>query len=77
MTDQHHDRKPQRPRSVSGEPAKPSHRLFDRSKCSTIKEILAIEKSPNKFRLIAHAVDFYPLRLEDCVVLYCAQCKQE
>lgn len=43
----------------------------------SIGEILANDKWPNKFRLTARIKDFYPLQLEDFVVLRCMQCEEE
>jgi hypothetical protein len=45
--------------------------------CSTVEAIRKNEQCPNRFRLIARIVDFYPLHLDECVVLRCMKCKKE
>lgn len=55
---------------------KPSN-PWTRTGYHSIAEILANDIWPNKFRLVARIKDFYPLRLEDCVILRCMQCAEE
>jgi hypothetical protein len=43
---------------------------------NSISEILASAKCPNKFRLIARIKEFYPLHLEECVILRCMKCQE-
>ena len=44
---------------------------------STVKRILATKKCPNKFRLIARIVDFYPKDIRDFTLQFCKNCNQE
>jgi hypothetical protein len=43
---------------------------------NSISEILASDKCPNKFRLVARVKEFYPLHLEECVILRCMKCQE-
>ena len=44
---------------------------------TTLQCLRASNKCPNKFRLQARIVDFYPLNLVDSLVLQCSHCKIE
>jgi hypothetical protein len=44
---------------------------------STIAEVMESPFCPSQFRVVARVIDFYPLRLEDCVVLHCSNCHKE
>jgi hypothetical protein len=44
---------------------------------STIKDVLASDKCPNTFSVVARVVDYYPLRLNECVVQQCTKCQEE
>ncbi|KAH7906154.1 hypothetical protein BJ138DRAFT_1016657 [Hygrophoropsis aurantiaca] len=44
---------------------------------ATIKHIISSEACPSKFEVIARVVDFYPLSLQDAVILHCMKCDAE
>ena len=43
---------------------------------NSISEILASKRCPNNFRLMARIKDFYPRRLDACVILRCMKCQE-
>ncbi|KAI0077127.1 hypothetical protein K474DRAFT_1662065 [Panus rudis PR-1116 ss-1] len=43
----------------------------------TFRQVAACSICPARFMVVARVVDFWPLRLEDFVVLYCTQCKED
>ncbi|KAF9014016.1 hypothetical protein BDQ17DRAFT_435738 [Cyathus striatus] len=55
---------------------KQSVSTFDRH-FSSIKEVNACPISPNKFRVVAKLVDFYPPTLQNAAIAYCRQCKED
>ncbi|KAF8643816.1 hypothetical protein AX16_008834 [Volvariella volvacea WC 439] len=43
--------------------------------CCTIQEVLEYKGKEAKFRIAMKVVDFYPLRLEDCLIVTCTKCE--
>ncbi|KAL5511281.1 hypothetical protein ACEPAH_4497 [Sanghuangporus vaninii] len=41
---------------------------------SSIREIVSTQKCPNKFRLIAHISDFFPIDIVDFAIRWCTSC---
>jgi len=51
--------------------------LLKGSPHSTIQEVLTSDKCPNEFCVVARVVDYYPLRLDECVVQQCTKCQMD
>ncbi|KIJ69117.1 hypothetical protein HYDPIDRAFT_105685 [Hydnomerulius pinastri MD-312] len=59
------------------EPCKPPSKPAIRPDDSTIQQVLSSPICPNKFTVVARAVDFFPFHLEDACVLRCTTCKSD
>lgn len=64
-------------RSSSLSAPKAATRSNGRPGYTTINDMVTDEKCPNKFRLEARIIDFYPPDPYDWVITHCVQCKEE